>query len=446
MPVRLIAAVVGLAMLAVAAPAGASTITGKVSGAKLPKAGKGFTTVRAVHAKTLAILDVAKVRSRRYRLDVPAGRYWMFAATTPLRGKAGVDRLAGKVSVRKGKRKNVPVSMRKRSGPRLPRVPGLPSARTAFVNVKYPAVWVQHFSVSGPAELNVLRKGLADMLITDLGPPLKSACGGAIVEREKLTLIIAEQLRSQGPEFDPSTRLPTDKMIAHNREVSGRLTVTGETMTLTVDVTDVVTGTTRSVTRSAASDRFFELVPSVIQEVVRLICGDKPPGHYSGQASGSLSGSDGSSFQKLSWSGDVRLRYTGDLLPEDPGDPPGAYALYEAESGSIHVIIDGVQDGCAYHGDVTVTILPTSGQYSRVQQGVDEPTYSLAAYFQDDAPPLPFTDSCNGVTSMYPLAGRAFLATLTSQRSSSSMLAGTSTAAIGPVTSETGWSLSPQAE
>jgi hypothetical protein len=447
MPARLVAVAVVLGLALVAAPASASTISGRVAGAKLPKAGQGFTTVRAVQAKSLVIVDVATVRSHRYRLKVPAGRYWMFAATTPLRGKAGVDRPAGKVVVRKGKRKTVPVSMRKRKRGR-PKLPRLPSAHAAFVNVKHPAVWVQHFSVSGRADFNVLRKGIADMLITDLGPPLKSACGGVIVEREKLSFIIAEQLRSQDPRFDPSTRLPTDQMIAHNREVSGSLTVTGATTTLTVDVKNVATGTTRSVTRSAATDRFFELETSVVQEVARLICGDKPPGHYSGQASGSLSGSNGSSFQKLSWNGDVRLRYTGDLLPEDPGDPPGEYALYEAESGSIHVSIDGVHDGCPYHGVADVTIVPSPGLYSRVQQGVDEPTYSMAAYFPDDTPPMPVitaaSTTCTGTTSMYPLAGRAFLAT-ESRRSSSSTLVGTSTFAIGPVTTELSWSLAPEA-
>ena len=117
-----------LAVLAVAAaPASASTLTGKVSGAKR------FTTVRAVDARTLVITDVAKVRSRKYTLKVPAGSYWLFAAAR------GADRSAGKVAIRKGKKKNVPVSLRKRRRPR---------AQAAFVSVKYPAVWVQHFTVS----------------------------------------------------------------------------------------------------------------------------------------------------------------------------------------------------------------------------------------------------------------------------------------------------------
>ena len=71
----------------------------------------------------------------------------------------------------------------------------------------YPATWVQHFVVSGPAEASVLRKGIADMLITDLGDPIKKKCDGVLVEREHLDLIIAEQRLSRSPLIDPATRI-----------------------------------------------------------------------------------------------------------------------------------------------------------------------------------------------------------------------------------------------
>ena len=453
MPVRLsvLAVVVGLAVAA--APASASTLTGRVSGAKLPKAGKGFTTVRAVHARTLVIVDVAKVRKHRYRLTVPAGSYWLFAATTPRRGKAGVDRPGSKVAVRKGKRKAVPVSMRKRKRLRRPNIPRIPSARAAYVTVKYPAVWVKHFTVSGGPEYNALRKGLADMLMTDpgLGAPLKAACGGHMVEREHLGFLIAEQLRSQSPPFDPSTPLATDKMIAHNREVSGHLAVTGATTTLTVTVKNVATGSTRSVSRTTATERFYELQPSLIPEIVRLICGDNPPRHYAGPVSGSISVKDGPEFDTFSWSGNVRLKYTGDLEPENGDEPPGEYAIYEPESGSIHVIVDGasVNGTCPYHGEADVTIVPAPGeQQARVQQGVDQPTYSLMATFPPDTPPMAVMGSaiCAGAfTNPYPLADKAFMSTVTSQFSSSTTLVEDSTVVNGPGTTKEAWSLAPEA-
>ncbi len=428
----LLAVVAALAVAA--APASASTLTGKVSGAKLPKAGKGITTVRAVNARTLVIADVAKVRKHRYRLKVPAGSYWMFAATTPFRGKAGVDRLSGKASVRKGKRKKVPVSMRKRRRPK---------ANAAYVNVKYPAVWVQHFTVSDVSEYGQLRKGIADMLISDIPGPLEAACGGKVVEREKLNVILAEQVFT-----DPGNLPSTDRFIAHNREVTGSWSVAGGTATLTVNVTNVITGTTRSVTRTGDADRFFELVPSVVQEVVRILC-DKPPRYYSGPASGSTSGADGSTSQTLSWTGNVRLKFTGDL---EPGDPPGEYARYQPESGSFHVTLDGTDQECSYHATADVTIVPPlGGQHSLVQQGVASPFYSLEANFPDDTPHMLVTTTgpayCGGgTTSPFGLAGRVFMTTLTeSRRSSSSTLTGDTTRVIGPVTLKWAWSLGPEA-
>jgi hypothetical protein len=280
------------------------------------------------------------------------------------------------------------------------------------------------------------------MLITDLGQPLQAACRGILVEREHLGFLVAEQLRS---------RIPTDRMIAHNREVSGRLTVTGNTTTLTVNVKNVVTGTTSSVTRSAPKERFFELEPSLIPEIVRLICGDEASGHYSGPVSGSISVTDGPEFDTFSWSGNVRLKHTGDLEPENAGEPAGEYALYEPESGSVHVIIDGasVNGTCPYHGEAEVTIVPAPGeQQSRVQQGADQPTYSLIATFPSDTPPMAVTGPAmcaGGFTNPYPLSDKVFMGTLASQLSPSSTLVEDTTVVNGPGTTRRAWSLAPEA-
>ena len=56
-----------------------------------------------------------------------------------------------------------------------------------------PAVWIQHFSVTGGgADLQVLEKGIPQMLTSDLVPPIQQACKGVIVEREKLKEILPE--------------------------------------------------------------------------------------------------------------------------------------------------------------------------------------------------------------------------------------------------------------
>lgn len=435
-------------------PAGAhaSTIAGRVGGGTMPAAGKGLTTVRAVDSTTLAIAAVGRVRSGRYRLTVPSGTYRMFAATIPFRGRAGVDRDAGAVTVRKGGRATHRISLRKpRLRPRrtipVPKIPGLMMARAAFVAVKYPAVWIQHFTVTGgPSDFQQLRKGLADMLISDVARALPAACGGVVVEREKLNTLLAEQTLQQSPAFDPRRRIAPDRIIGHNREVTGTLAVSGATSSLTATVTNVVTGGTRSVTRSGATDRVFELEQSIVQELVRLICGGRPPAAYSGPVSGSVVAGP----QTLSWSGTVRLKRVGEPQGASDGDPPGTYALYEPESGSVHFKLDGTTADCTYHGEGDATIVPNPGQYSRVQQEVDEPHYALQAGLTADAPPLQVTTTgpefCGGgTTSPFGLAGRVLVSTQTTLRSATTTLTGSVAVPVGNVTTTWRWSLEPQA-
>ena len=161
---------------------------------------------------------------------------------------------------------------------------------------------------------------------------------------------------------------------------------------------------------------------------------------------------DGSSSETLSWTGNVRLKFTGDLVSE-PGDaPPGEYARYQPESGSFHVTVDGVNAECTYHGAADVTIVPPPlGQDSFVQQSVDAPSYTLDAQFPEGTPPMLVTVTgptyCDGgSTYPYGLAGRAFMTTLTNALpSSSSTLAGEVSKVLGPVTFKWAWSLGPEA-
>jgi hypothetical protein len=306
--------------------------------------------------------------------------------------------------------------------------------------------------VSGPGDNRGIGKGVADMLITDVGPVIANACGGVIVEREKFNFIVGEILRSQSPAVDPSHRLSMNKIIAHNREVTGQVTVAGGTTTLKATVTNVATGGTRSVTRSAPNDRFFDLVPSVVQEVARLICGEKPPSRYTGPASGSLTAASSNASQTLTWTGNVSMKFTGDVIGAIGDDPPGEYAIYAPESGSFHVVLDGVDGDCTYHGTADVAITPNPGETSRVQQGVDRPAYALLATFPASTPHLQFAIAgpahCGGGTSsIYPLAGRAFLGRTDGKTvvSSSTTLAGSVTFVVGPDTLKWSWSLAPQA-
>ena len=106
-------------------------------------------------------------RSGRFALRLPSGAYVLLAATTPFRGHAGVDRKVDAFRVASGAARRLRLSLRRRGGHTARKRKARAAAGPSFVSVSYPAVWVQHFTVSGPDEDSVLRKGLADMLISD---------------------------------------------------------------------------------------------------------------------------------------------------------------------------------------------------------------------------------------------------------------------------------------
>ena len=91
------AAALGLAVAVAAlvggsAVATASTISGPLTGVKLPARGKGVASVRAISPKTLAVVAADRLSGGRFSLSVPAGAYFLFGTTSPLRGSAGIDR------------------------------------------------------------------------------------------------------------------------------------------------------------------------------------------------------------------------------------------------------------------------------------------------------------------------------------------------------------------
>ena len=221
----------------------------------------------------------------------------------------------------------------------------------------YPAIWVQHFAVSGPAEASGLRKGIADMLINDLVQPIKEKCDGVVVEREHLDLIIAEQKLSRSPLVDPATRIRPGRLIGHNRVVSGTLTISGATATLTVTVTNTTTGVTRSVTHTGtvAGEGVFDLEKSVVDDVAKLIC--DPPARYAGPVSGSIPAFAGGVSGTFSWSGTVSL-VLDHLGPAPSGSPPGQYAFFRPDGGTVHLALDMVDGHCTGHGETDIGVDP----------------------------------------------------------------------------------------
>ncbi len=434
-----------------AAPAGAATtVSGSLGGGKLLAKGAGVTSVRAVALDTGAIAADARVRSGRFVLHVKAGAYVLLAATTPLRGHAGVDRKVDAVRVATGAPRKLRLSLRRRGGhiARKRKHRARAAAGPAFVTVGYPAAWIQHFVVNGPDEYSVLSKGIADMLITDVGGPIAKKCDGVLVEREHLDVIIAEQKLSQSPLSDPSTRIPSGHLIAHNRVVTGTLTVTGATATLTVTVTNTATGLQRSVTRTGASGAgIFDLEQSVVDDVAKAIC--DPPARYVGPVSGSIPTSVSGASGTLAWKGEVTL-VLDHVGPAPSGRPEGEYGFYRPGAGAMHIVLD-ISDGrCAGHGETDVAVDASAGDDSSVQAGVAHPSYTLFAAF-GASPGIPFT--WTGGTDADPCAndgtlpfGAGFPALATSVREASSgTLAGATDdlfPGLGSVHRE--WSLAPQ--
>ena len=443
----LVVAAVALAGAATPADA-ASTISGSLGGGGLPAKGAGVASVRAVAVDTGVVVDDARLRSGRFSLRVPSGSYVLLAATTPFHGHAGVDRKVDGLRVASGgAARKLRLSLRRRGRHVARRRKAHASSGPSFVSVTYPATWVQHFAVSGPAEASGLRKGIADMLISDLGEPIKKKCDGVIVEREHLDLIIAEQKLSQSRYADPSQRIPSGHLIGHNRVVSGTLTISGATATLTVTVTNTTTGTTRSVTHTGTVEGFFDLEKSVVDDVAKLIC--DPPARYVGPVSGSIPAFAGGVSGTFSWSGTVSL-VLDHLGPAPSGSPPGQYAFFRPDGGTVHLALDMVDGHCTGHGETDIAVDP-SGGLSSVQQGVPQPTYTLYAAF-GASPGIAFAwtggtpaEPCSNDGTLPFAAGLPVLATPT-LKSGSTTLAGSSTdtfpGLMGSVHRE--WSLVPQ--
>jgi hypothetical protein len=451
MNARVLSLVVVMVGAGAATPAGAATtIAGSLGGAKLPAKGVGVTSVRAVAADTGVVAADARTASGRFVLKVKPGAYVLLATTTPFHGSAGVDRKVDAIKVGNGKSRRLRLSLVRRGGhiARKRKHKARAAAGPSFVSVTYPAVWVQHFAVSGPAEVSVLRKGIADMLITDLGEPIKKKCDGVLVEREHLDVIIAEQRLSQSRYADPSQRIPSGHLIGHNRVVSGTLTISGPTATLTVTVTNTVTGVARSVTHTGtAGEGIFDLEKSVVDDVAKLIC--DPPARYVGPVSGSIPAFAGGVSGTFSWSGTISL-VLDHLGPAPSGSPAGEYAFFRPDGGTVHLALDMVDGHCTGHGETDIAVDP-SGGLSSVQQGVTEPTYTLYAAF-GASPGIAFTwtggtdaDPCANDGTLPFGAGLPVLATAT-LKSASTTLAGSTTDAFpgvaGSVHRE--WSLVPQ--
>jgi TolB-like protein len=166
---------------------------------------------------------------------------------------------------------------------------------------------------TGKAEYDPLAKGLADMLITDLG----QVQALRIVEREKLNQVLAELKLSRSKFVDPKTAQRLGKGLAAQFILSGGYTLAGDTIRIDARVFNVETGAVLTSERvEGKKDEFFALEKEIADVLiaaleVKLASGEKSK----------LRANATQSFD--AWSS-----YAAGLDAQDRGDAAAARAAY----------------------------------------------------------------------------------------------------------------------
>lgn len=125
---------------------------------------------------------------------------------------------------------------------------------------------VSYFDVQAQdPELQVLKKGMADMVITDL-----VAVGGlVIVEREKLNAVLDELTLAKSPYADPAQAVRLGRLLSATHVLTGLILVVKQQMRVSARVVDVETSeviASREVT--GEPDEFFSLEKELVDLLV----------------------------------------------------------------------------------------------------------------------------------------------------------------------------------
>lgn len=168
---------------------------------------------------------------------------------------------------------------------------------------------------TGSAELDPLRKGLADMLITDLG----NVGSLQIVERDKLNQVLGELKLSQSKFIDPRTAQKLGKGLAAEYIMTGGYVVHGESLRVDVRVIQVATG------KVAASEKvegkkadFFAIEKDLVDILIKTL-----DVKLSTSERGKLRSNATESF-------DAWQKYSAGLDAKDRGDDAEARRLFQA--------------------------------------------------------------------------------------------------------------------
>ena len=229
-----------LAALAIAAAAwsggaAGATLAGTVTGGALPGAATGTVDVRAVDLRTQEIVGVADVsRARRWAIrGVPAGTYSVLTSVVRSAGRV-TQAISAPVRARRAGRVGVRTTLARRKAPR----PRLRVSALVPHAAPPPVVVIRSFAGSGPN--SGLGRGLATMLITDLGD---GSADCPIRQKEGLREdLIAREIALQNSGLvDPSQRI-TPRPLSAGLEVRGTVTTTGDSMSWSIQLVDAATG------------------------------------------------------------------------------------------------------------------------------------------------------------------------------------------------------------
>ncbi|MEQ8978518.1 MAG: CsgG/HfaB family protein, partial [Deltaproteobacteria bacterium] len=129
------------------------------------------------------------------------------------------------------------------------------------------------------AELDLLRKGMADMLITDLS----DLDGVTIVEREKLEALLAEQKLQRSKYFDPKTAVKLGRGAGATHAVTGAFNAVGSKLRVDVRLVEVATGNVVATEKVVGQKKAFftlqqRLAVAFACRLAEQRCGTKPSG------------------------------------------------------------------------------------------------------------------------------------------------------------------------
>lgn len=132
-----------------------------------------------------------------------------------------------------------------------------------------PVVTVLYFdNNTGHADLDVLRKGLADMIITDL----VAWDGVSVVEREKLESLFGELKLQKTKHFDPATAAKVGKLIGARYLLTGAIGTSGEELRL--DARLIEADRSKVVATASARgprDKVFDLEQRLVEQLAASI-------------------------------------------------------------------------------------------------------------------------------------------------------------------------------